>query len=212
MSLFFLVFGCLAAVAALLWAEYRDNQLLKWIAKPTASLCFVLLALGAGALETSYGAWILTALVFCLLGDILLIPAGRKTFLAGVGAFALGHSAYIAAFMTGGAIFSSLTVLAALTMVAAIAASLRWLWPQLGAMKGPVAGYSIIIAIMVAASFAAAPPAHDPPYGLVIAGAVGFAISDLAVARDQFVAPGFFNRLWGLPLYYGAQLMLASSV
>ena len=29
------------------------------------------------------------------------------------------------------------------------------------------------------------------------------------VARDRFIAPGFANAAWGLPLYYGAQLVLA---
>jgi uncharacterized membrane protein YhhN len=47
---------------------------------------------------------------------------------------------------------------------------------------------------------------------LILIGAVAFYLSDLAVARNRFVAPGVANRLWGLPLYYLAQLMLAWSV
>jgi hypothetical protein len=43
-------------------------------------------------------------------------------------------------------------------------------------------------------------------------GAVLFAASDVSVARDRFVGAGFSNRLWGLPLYVGAQLLLAASV
>lgn len=39
-----------------------------------------------------------------------------------------------------------------------------------------------------------------------------FWCSDLAVARDRFIAPGFVNRLWGLPLYYAAQVAFAWSV
>ena len=46
----------------------------------------------------------------------------------------------------------------------------------------------------------------------MVAGAVLFAVSDISVARDQFVRPAFINRLWGLPLYYAAQLLLAGSV
>ena len=33
----------------------------------------------------------------------------------------------------------------------------------------------------------------------------------LFVAKDRFVQSAFQNRLIGLPLYYGAQLMLATS-
>jgi hypothetical protein len=31
------------------------------------------------------------------------------------------------------------------------------------------------------------------------------------VARDRFLRHEFLNRAWGLPLYYGAQLLLAST-
>ena len=41
--------------------------------------------------------------------------------------------------------------------------------------------------------------------------AVAFYLSDVSVARDRFVAPGFGNRIWGLPLYYAAQLLFALS-
>ena len=39
-----------------------------------------------------------------------------------------------------------------------------------------------------------------------------FALSDLAVARNQFVAPGPANGLWGTPLYFVSQLLLAASI
>jgi hypothetical protein len=48
------------------------------------------------------------------------------------------------------------------------------------------------------------------PAGVMTA-AVAFYISDVSVARDRFVAPGFGNRIWGLPLYYAAQLLFALS-
>ena len=43
-------------------------------------------------------------------------------------------------------------------------------------------------------------------------GAIGFYLSDLSVARDRFVVSAFVNRLWGLPLYYAAQVALGWSV
>ena len=45
-----------------------------------------------------------------------------------------------------------------------------------------------------------------------LAGAALFFASDLAVARDKFVAPGFTNRAWGLPAYYAGQLLIAWSL
>ena len=46
----------------------------------------------------------------------------------------------------------------------------------------------------------------------ILVAALLFAASDIAVARDKFVAAAFINRAWGLPTYYAAQLMLAWSV
>ena len=40
--------------------------------------------------------------------------------------------------------------------------------------------------------------------------ALAFYASDLAVARDQFVKREFRNRAWGMPLYFYAQMILAS--
>jgi hypothetical protein len=42
--------------------------------------------------------------------------------------------------------------------------------------------------------------------------AVIFYASDLAVARNRFVAPGIANRLWGLPAYYVAQILFIHSI
>ncbi|GJL91004.1 lysoplasmalogenase [Hyphococcus sp.] len=203
---------CCFFVALLLWAEYRGQRRLKWIAKPAASAAFVLTALSAGAFESTYGLWVLAALILCMAGDILLMPKGERSFLAGMAAFAAGHAAYIGAFMSGGPTVRPLFLFGAALMALFASLSLRWLWPYLGSFRAPVSVYSAIIAVMVATSFLASPPEASEPSLMVIAGAIGFAVSDLSVAKDKFIAPKFFNRAWGLPLYYGAQLLLAASV
>jgi len=197
---------CAAFTGLLLWGEYRGNKALCWIAKTAASAAFVLAGVAAGALESVYGMWVLAALILCMAGDLLLIPSGQKFFLAGMGAFAAGHGAYVGAFLSGDAAATPVFVGGAAAMTIFAVVSLRWLWPHLGAFRIPVAGYTTIISIMVATSLLA-------PAGAIAAiGALAFAISDLAVARDRFVSPGFINRSWGLPLYYGAQLLLANSI
>jgi hypothetical protein len=45
----------------------------------------------------------------------------------------------------------------------------------------------------------------------IVAGAFAFYLSDLSVARQRFVVQSLVNRLWGLPLYYVAQLILGYS-
>lgn len=214
-SLIFTV-GCALCVALLVWAEHRCDTGLRWIAKTAASAAFVSTAIAAGALESGYGIWVLTALVLCMAGDVLLIPKGENTFLAGMGAFAAGHGAYIGTFLWTGlsadAASTPLLLIAIFGMALFAALSLHWLWPHLDDFRGPVAGYTLIIAAMVAASVLAAPPGQAAPSALVITGAVVFAVSDLTVARDQFVSENFANKAIGLPLYYSAQLLIAQSV
>ena len=51
------------------------------------------------------------------------------------------------------------------------------------------------------------------PGGVFVAGgALAFAVSDVAVALDRWMGAVFPHRLWGLPLYYAAQLSFAWSV
>ncbi|MEM9619970.1 MAG: lysoplasmalogenase [Pseudomonadota bacterium] len=207
-----IIIVCGALVSALLVADHRGDKQLKWLFKPAASVAFIVLAFHGGALGTDYGRWILAGLTLCLAGDVFLIARAQTAFLAGMGAFALGHLAYIGAFAVIGAPLSLTTGFVLFAIGAPVLLILRWLWPHLGAFRYPVAVYCIIISVMVVASFATQNPDGDGPFWLAVVGAISFAISDISVARDQFVKQEFFNRLWGLPLYYAAQLLLAASV
>lgn len=207
----FLVFICLLATALLLIAEWRENAQLRWVTKPLASAGFIAFALHCGALESAYGKILLAGLVLCALGDVLLIKRQERLFLAGMGAFGAGHLAYGIAFTLQTPSIKAGVLIAMIAMAIAVGIVLKALWNHLGAMRVPVVSYMAIISIMVVMSVAATPA--DRPYHLVrIAGAAGFAISDIAVARDQFLQRKFINRAWGLPLYFGSQLLLASSV
>lgn len=187
----------------------QQGRPLRFIAKPIASIGFIGLALALGATDTRYGWWILIALVFGWIGDVALMGTTRTLFLTGLVAFLIGHLLYVVAFLVSGLALVPTTLAAVGTAVIAWLI-FRWLRPHLPAeMVGPVVAYVVIISAMVAAAvgatFAGAP-------GLVVVGAIAFFVSDLAVARDRFVAPGFGNRVWGLPLYYLGQILLAWSV
>jgi len=52
----------------------------------------VILALQFGALESTYGQFILAGLVACAVGDVFLLARkSQKLFIAGMAAFAIGH-------------------------------------------------------------------------------------------------------------------------
>lgn len=196
-------------VLALIVAERREAANARWLLKPAASTCFVGVALAGGALQSDYGLAVLAALVLSWLGDVFLIPRRKLAFLLGIGAFLLGHVAYSAAFLIRG-VSAGWSAAAALPLLAVAFLVGRWLLPRVPAgMKAPVLAYIVVICSMVA--LAAGTVAAWRCYA-ILAGAVAFFCSDLSVARDRFVHPAFVNRLWGLPLYYGAQVVLASTV
>src|SRR5690606_21293885 len=67
-------------------------------------------------------------------------------FLAGMGAFALAHACYVTCFVRSGAL-AALRRRWHLVLAYAIAFAglIAWLWPDLGAMRIPVAGYALLL-------------------------------------------------------------------
>jgi len=197
----------IAATAALLAAERAGWQPGVWVAKPIAAAGFVGAAWANGALDTPYGTWILLGLVLSLIGDVFLIPKDRpRAFLIGLVAFLLGHVAYTIAFAVRG--LDPPTIAVAVVAVLALGLmALRTLLPQVSAsMRRPVLAYVAVISGMLACAAGTVGHAGMPA---IFVGAFAFYLSDLAVARQRFVAKSFWNKAWGLPLYFGAQLILA---
>jgi len=198
---------CAVAIAGLLAAERRSSQRGIWLTKPVASAAFIWLGLASGALDSTYGRLVLAGLALCMLGDVLLIPRNRPgIFRAGVFAFLLGHVAYSAAFLVLPLSFIGLATGGVLLAVV-LWAVLRWLGPALPPdMIAAVRTYMIVIGVM--STLACGVTAAGGPWQ-VGTGALAFTASDVSVARDRFVKHEFVNRAWGLPLYFGAQLLIA---
>ncbi len=197
---------CLAAVAAMLVIARQGWRAAEWVAKPIASSCFVAAAIAAGALDTRFGTIVAVGLALAWWGDVLLIPKSKAAFLAGLGAFLLGHLGYAIAFAYRGVDPVATALGLGAAGIVAIPVG-RWLLPSVEpAMKLPVLAYMTVISTMVGVAVGTVAAHGNPWLGV---GAIAFYLSDLAVAREKFVAPGWHNRLWGLPLYYGAQLVLA---
>lgn len=199
----------LLALIGLLYAEHGDRSLLKWLFKPLASTGFLAVALAAGALDSRYGLGVLVALGLSWLGDVLLISPRKAPFLAGILSFLCGHMAYCVAFYGAGQSGTAAGGAALALLVPAVLVG-RWLLPKVDAdMQRPVVAYIGVITVMVALAVGTVVAGNS---AWIAAGALAFYLSDISVAIDRFVRPAFVNRLWGLPLYYGAQLMLAWSV
>lgn len=197
------------AVAGLLVAEYRGSRVGEWLSKPVASAAFLWFGFTSGAMETRYGQLILLGLGLCMLGDLLLIPRDKPgVFRAGLFAFLAGHVAYSAAFLTRPLAPAGL-IAGGLALALVVWGVLRSLRPSLPArMAGAVRIYMGVIGAMSALACGVA--AAGGPW-IVAVGALMFTASDVFVARNRFVRREFVNRAWGLPLYYGAQLLLAAT-
>lgn len=196
------------AAVALVAAELADVRWAYRACKLLASTGFVALAVAAGALDHAYGVTVLAGLVLAWIGDACLLARGTsRAFAAGLGAFALAHVLYAAGFAQLEPRWP-VAGLAAIALALPAARVLRWLAPHVPArLRAPVRAYVAVISAMLAMAAGAGASGHV----LAAAGALGFYLSDLFVARQRFLRPSALNRLCGLPLYYGAQICLAWS-
>lgn len=198
-------------VFALIVAELTEHRLAQCIFKPLAALGFLFIAFSSTALLTTYGWIIFVGLVACAIGDVCLLSRkSPKLFLAGMGAFALGHVAYLSAFLTlQTGQFSTGRILISGAVIAGTTGFYLWLKPKLPVdMRIPVALYTVIILAMVMSALGLLPLGYSL-YAMI--GAVMFAVSDMFVARDRFVTRTPKNALAITPLYFGAQALIAMS-
>lgn len=186
------------------------NRYLEWggpggLFKQAASTSFLLVAWSAGALRHRYGRWIFAGLVASWWGDLFLVFQGDIYFLCGLISFLVGHILYSIAFVSYGI---SWRVTAGVTpfillLVAFIAPDI-WSHAPAG-LKPAVGAYIVVISTM--AILAAGAGARGN--WLFLVGALMFYVSDIAVAREAFDVSEAPDYVWGLPLYYGGQVVLA---
>ena len=199
------------ALPLLLAAEYRQSRKGRWIFKPLASLGFLLSAAAnhQGTASPAFSKYILLGLGLGAVGDVCLIP--KSGFLLGLGSFLVGHLSLAYAFTVHGMDTSyGLAGLAGTGAIGALVA--RWLLPKVRdpVMRKAVLGYMLVITGMVVTATASLP--HTPVQRHQYIGALMFYLSDLFVAREEFVTKSIWNSWVGLPLYYGGQLLLASTL
>lgn len=210
---FGLIFMAILLLIGLLVSTRRQVSDIVLLTKTLLSTIFLLTALTTPHLHLTYSWSIIVALAFCLAGDVCLVFESRKAFLAGLVVFLIGHLVYVVAFFKiAGVSAWTIGSLAVAGMVSG--AVYVWLRPHLGSMQKPVIAYIAVITLMVAGAGSVAGNTGFSTAGrwLVGGGAVLFYLSDLFVARNQFVQEAFVNRAVGLPLYYLGQFLLAFSV
>jgi len=157
-----------------------------------------------------YSTGVLLALVFSLGGDIaLMFKEKRKAFSAGLGLFLVAHIIYAVIFITLGR-FSPWDILSTIILLVIAVGFYKLIQPNLGAMKGPVILYILVISVMVgrAVSTFSSPVFTNGQAMMIALGSILFYFSDMILAANRFWIPWKYNRV-GLAFYYTGQLLIA---
>lgn len=200
-----------AFLAVLFWLGfcYRAASWTKSVVKTGSVLA---LALAAGLAGGPVA--LIAALLLCALGDYLLSRPSEAQFIAGIGAFAAGHIAYVVLFLGHPLARPETLVETPQTLYIALLAAFGLvmallLWARAGVMRVPVLFYIPVILSMGAGGLAL--PALGP-LALAHPAALLFILSDFTLAMELFVLPdGHRLRrytpfiVW--PTYWGAQAL-----
>lgn len=187
----------------------RGESLLRSVVKTGA---VVLLALAAVVADAP--GLLVLALCFCALGDWCLSRPGQRAFMAGIAAFAVGHLAYIALFLSHSAAdfgrlvqFPNILIILGFILLGAV--MVRLLAPRAADLRGPVLGYIPIILGMGVAVLVVDPVGV---LALALPAALLFIFSDLVLAFETFLLAQDHTARRVTPwviwvTYWGAQML-----
>jgi uncharacterized membrane protein YhhN len=209
MRFMLLILGTLVSGGLHIRAEYWGPRLHCYLFKPLTTTLILLLAWQQpNPITPFYRYAIVGGLALSLLGDVwLMLPTDR--FLQGLVSFLLAHLFYIAAFAAQSN-FSSLWSLLPFLVYGVFI--LRWLWPTLGKLKGPVMLYMAVILIMGWQAWGQWQQTGQLRALWALCGALLFILSDSVLAFDHFRQRFPAARFVVLSTYYLAQLLIAASV
>ena len=197
--------AALSAMAAIA-SDWRRRLPSFYLFKPlTTALLLAAAAWTSPVQGGDYRQWMLAGLALCWLGDVALMFAGSRAFLAGLSAFLLGHLAFCAALLQH------------------LHAAIPWWFvvaPLLGAAGGlrlrrlrlPVALYAATLLAMLELAAWRALTLNLQVAWLALAGAAAFTVSDAMLARRRFIGDFTLAQALILSSYWLGIGLLAASV
>lgn len=205
----FLLLTLALVVAAADWhAVFHGNKPLEYVCKPLTMVVLFAAAVAIDADDPTMRIWFLAALALCLAGDVfLMLP--RDRFVFGLGAFLLGHVAYIGGMAASGVAVDRLLIGALIVVAALTVLGRRILRAVQGgdepSLTGPVLAYMAVISLMVAT-------AVGTGNSLAVLGAGSFYASDALIAWNRFIRETWNSRLVIMMTYHLGQLGLVLSL
>lgn len=205
-SFLLLALGLAAAFANWI-AVGRGAKPLEYVAKPLTLVLFIAAAVALDPSDETVRLWFVIALVLCLVGDVLLmIP--RNLFVFGLGAFLMGHLAYVVGLQLAGQTGLWFVIGLAVVLVGAVVIGVRVVRAVRASepsLVGPVTAYMAVISLMVACAF-------GTRNGFAIVGALLFYGSDALIAWNRFVRPAPWAGVAIMVTYHLGQLGLVLSL
>lgn len=175
------------------------------IAKGLTTVLVLLLA-SSNRQISRLGARVLTALFFCLLGDIALL--WESGFLIGLGFFLIAHLLFIRAFIARFKIKFHWIAIAIATILAIT--TLYFIWPNVsGILQIAILSYVLVIGLMSSLSMSIALIKRSKTRLQLGLGGLLFMISDALLGFNAFVSPIPFASIFILTTYWGAITSLA---
>jgi len=175
------------------------------IAKGLTTVLVLLLA-SSNRQISRLGARVLTALFFCLLGDIALL--WESGFLIGLGFFLIAHLLFIRAFIARFKIKFHWIAIAIATILAIT--TLYFIWPNVsGILQIAILSYVLVIGLMSSLSMSIALIKRSKTRLQLGLGGLLFMISDAFLGINAFAIPIPFASILILTTYWGAITSLA---
>jgi alkylglycerol monooxygenase len=166
----------------------------------------IAIVLVARTLPMKFSTALQLALLGSLAGDVfLMVPA---YFIPGLLSFLCAHLAYIAVFKRGQSWFPSRRALLLTLGFGVLMYSVLWVGGLPATLRGPVAAYVLVIALMAAQAIGRATVLRTSGALWVAVGAGFFMLSDTLLALNKFVSPLPLSQLWVLSTYYIAQVLI----
>ena len=205
-----ILFLC-ALIVNILGIYLKDN----WLEQISKPLLIVILAIyfltQTRSFDSSFKKWIILALSFSWLGDMLLMFQEKDSifFLLGLSAFLVAHIFYILFFHR---VKVKENVQARWWLVVIIviyySALIGLLYPRLGDMKVPVPVYGIVISFMLLLALHMLFIKNKKSGQLLTMGAVLFVMSDSGLAINKFYQPFEYAGIVIMLTYGLAQLFI----
>jgi len=192
-----------------IYGKYSELKFIHYVFKPLTMVLIITLAIIRGLnVAPSYKYFIVSALLFSLIGDILLMEPFDK-FVQGLFAFLTAHVIYIFAFIQNVDAFNFSVSIPVFTFAVIIYCVL---YKKLDRMRIPVLVYMIIISIMGWAAVNRYLNFVDAKSLYVFVGGLLFLFSDSVHAINRFKKQFGAAEVIILGSYFSAQILFALSI